>query len=146
MARLEMNNSMTTYIRDLEKLADDTPQLCKEMLNAEADVVEPALRAAIASKGLVDTGTLQSAIGRSSRKNGRELLVGPSGYHHSYVPKSGPARRVRAGHVGYIHEYGAPQQGIRPKKWMRSTIAQVRSKALNAAEAAHDKFLRDNNL
>lgn len=146
MARIEMNDSITTFIRDLEKVASNVPHLCKQMMSAEADVVEPALRAALTAKGLVDTGKLRSSIGRSSRKNGTELLVGPSGDHHSYISRRGLADTLRSGHLGYIHEYGAPQRGIQPKFWMRTAIFKVRGKALDAAEAVHDKYLKDNNL
>ena len=146
MAELEMNNSITSFIRDLEKTANNIPQLCKAMLAAEADVLEPALRAALTSKGLVDTGKLRASIGRSSRKNGTELLVGPSGNHHSYLSKKGQGGIIRSGHLGYIHEYGAPRLGIRPTLWMRSTIIKMGGKAIDAAESEYEKYLKNNNL
>lgn len=146
MARLEMNNSITSFIRDLERAADNIPQLRKRMLEAEADILEPALRSAITSRGLVDTGVLRDSIGRSFRKKGTELLVGPSGAHHRYISRNWTAETVRAGHVGYIHEYGAPQKGIRPKLWMKTTVLKVGGKALGAAEAEYEKYLKNNNL
>lgn len=145
MATLEMNNSITSMIRDLEEAAEQIPELRKRILNVQADIVEPALRSAVTSAGLVDSGILRSSIGRSSRKRGTEIHVGPTGTHHRYIQKSGSGE-VRSGHVGYIHEYGAPSRGIRPKKWMSKAIAGVSDEALNAAEAAHDEYMKNHNL
>lgn len=145
MATLEMNDSITTLISDLENAADQVPELRTQMLHAEADVVEPALRSAISSHGLVASGTLRDSIGRSSRKKGTVLLVGPSGVHHRYIRKSGSGE-VRSGHVGYVHEYGAPSRGIRPKKWMSGAVIAVTGKAVDAAEKVHDEYLKQHNL
>lgn len=146
MAKLEMNNSITTLLSDVLDAADEIPQLRKQILEAQADIVEPALKASLSSEGLVDTGQLRDSIGRSTRKNGTEIRIGPSGVHHRKVSRSGRVQVLRNGHLGYIYEYGAPGRGIRPRKWMSKTISRTRGKALDAAEAANDQYLKKHNI
>lgn len=146
MASLEMNNSITALLSDFQAAFEDSPQLHKQILNAQADIVEPALRSSISSEGLVDTGMLRSSIGRSSRKRGTEIRIGPSGVHHRSVTRAGVAQELRNGHLGYIFEYGAPGRGIRPRRWMSKTVSRVRGKALDAAETVNDQYLKKHNL
>lgn len=145
MAHLEMNSSITSLIKDLAAAVDGIPELRKQILNAQADLVEPALRSSLTSEGLVRTGTLRDSIGRSSRKHGTEIRVGPSGVHHRYVRISGSGE-ARSGQVGYVHEYGAPSRGIRPKQWMAKAVERVSDDALKAAESVHDQYLKNHNL
>ena len=146
MARLEMNNSITTLLSDILDAADEIPQLRKQILADQADIVEPALKASLSSEGLVDTGQLRDSIGRSTRKSGTEIRIGPSGVHHRKVSRSGRVQELRNGHLGYIYEYGAPGREIRPRKWMSKTISRTRGKALDAAQAANDQYLKKHNL
>lgn len=146
MASLEMNDSIAALLSDILGAAEDFPQLRKQILEDQADIVEPALKASLTSEGLVDTGGLRDSVGRFTRKNGTEIRIGPSGVHHRKVSRSGSVNELRNGHLGYIHEYGAPGRGIRPKKWMSKTISRMRGKALDAAEAANDQYLKKHNL
>lgn len=146
MASLEMNNSITSLLTDLENAAEDLPELSRQILKEQADIVEPALRSAISAEGLVDSGQLQSSIGRSTRKKGLEIRIGPSGERIPKVSRTGRVHKVRNGHLGYIYEYGAPGRGIRPRKWMSSTVSRVKAAAYGAAEAANDQHLKKHNL
>ena len=146
MASLEMNNSVTTLISDLMGAAEDLPELRRQILKEQVDIVEPALRNAITGEGLVDTGELRESIGRSTRKNGTEIRIGPSGIHHRRVSRSGRVHQLRNGHLGYIYEYGAPGRGIRPRRWMSKTVSRVKGSAIDAAETAHDQYLKKHNL
>ena len=146
MAQIEYNNSITTLISDLESFADAVPEMGKQMLQAEADIVEPELRKALTSDGLVLSGRLKSSIGRSTRNKGMTVLIGPSGTHHMYATRAGKARLLRAGHLGYIHEYGAPRRNIRGRKWMSKTVQKSQAKALDAAEKVHDEYMKKHNL
>lgn len=146
MASLDMNNSITTLLSDILGAAEDFPQLRKQILEDQADIVEPALKASLASEGLVDTGDLRDSIGRSTRKNGTEIRIGPSGIHHRRVSRSGRIQELRNGHLGYIYEYGAPGRGIRPRKWMSKAVSRTRGKALDAAETANNQYLKKHNL
>ncbi len=146
MASLEMNNSITTLMSDILGAADEFPQLRKQILDEQADIVEPALKASITSENLVDTGKLRDSIGRSTRKNGTEIRIGPSGIHRRKMSRSGRTQELRSGHLGYIYEYGAPGRGIRPRRWMSKAVSRVRGKALSAAETTTDQFLKKHNL
>lgn len=146
MAQLEYNNSITTLIQDLDSFAEAAPEMGKQMLLAEADIVEPALRQAVSAEGLVRTGRLQESIGRTVRKKGTQILLGPTGEHHKYVTRSGRAGLLRAGHLGYIHEYGSPRRNIRGRKWMSKTVQKTQGQALDAAEKVRDEYLKKHNL
>lgn len=145
MAQMEVNDGLEDLIRDLEAAAEDLPDLRRTILNAQADLVEPALRSAVGSAGLIRSGKLRVSIRRSSRKQGTEIHVGPSGVHHHYLRISGSGKAM-SGHVGYIHEYGAPSRGIRPKKWMSGAVAGVSAEAHKVAETAHDEYMKNHNL
>lgn len=144
MAQLNVN-SVSALISDLASAADQFPELREQMLTAQADLVEPAVRSAVVAAGLRDTGTLQASIGRVKKEQGSKILIGPSGVHHRYVRRTGSGE-VRSGHVGYIHEYGAPARGIRAKKWMSGAVQNVSGKALDAAEAVYDEYMKKHNL
>ena len=146
MATMDLNSVTISLAPDLLRTAEDLPQLRKEILQQQADIVEPALKSGVTSSGLVDTGQLRDSIGRSTRKGGKEIIIGPSGERAHKVSRSGRVQRLRNGHLGYIYEYGLPGRGIQPKRWMSNTISRVRGKTLNAAETVNDQFLKKHNL
>lgn len=143
MAQLEYNNAISELIRDLDNFAEAAPEMGKQMLLAEADVVEPALRQA-SPRGL--SGRLRDSIGRTVRKKGTQILLGPTGEHHKYVTRSGRAGLLRAGHLGYILEYGALRRNILGRKWMSKTVQKTQGRALDAAEKVRDEYLKKHNL
>ena len=146
MAELAVDG-LSDLIRDLDALAEETPGICGEMLAAQADVVEPALRRSLSAHGLVRTGRLQQSIARKKGKSkgGQAIRIGPRGEHHRYYPKTGSGV-VSAGYVGYIHEYGLPSRGIRASKWVTKTVSESRDKAMDAAEQVYEQKLRKYNL
>lgn len=146
MAQLEFNETITLLIRDLDNFAEATPEMGKQMLLAEADVLEPALRQSLSSAGLVRTGRLQKSIGRTVKNKGKIILLGPTGEHHKYVTRSGRAGLLRAGHLGYILEYGSPRRNIRGRKWLSKAVGKTQGSALTAAEKVRDEYLKKHNL
>lgn len=146
MAQIDYNNSITTVLSDLERFANAVPEMAADMLKAQADVVEPALKQGLSSDGLVQTGRLKDSIGRTTRKRGQMIYLGPTGEHHKYVTKAGRANVLRAGHLGYILEHGAPGRNIRGRNWMTKTIVKTQAKALDAAENVRDQYLSEHNL
>ena len=147
MARLEMSG-LDSLIADLDNLAEQAPQMQADILNAEADVVEPALRRSIASEGLIRSGRLHSSIKRRKTKVGGipSIRLGPVGEHHRYYPSSGQSGIVHAGYVGYIAEYGIKSRGIRGTNWLQKSVARSQPEALKAADAVQEKYLKNNNL
>ena len=147
MARLECSG-LGDLITDLEDLADQSPQLRDDILTAEADVVEPALRRSIASEGLIRSGQLHRSIKRRKTKVGGipAIRLGPAGEHHRYLPSPGQRGIVHAGYVGYIAEYGIKSRGIKGQNWLQKAISGSQNESLNAADAVHEKYLKNNNL
>lgn len=146
MAQIEYNNSITTYIKDFDRFIHSMPEMEKKMLEAEADVVEHALKLSISSEGLVKSGRLSDSIGRSTSLSGTKILLGPSGIHHTYVNKAGRANALRAGHLGYIFEHGAPRRNIRGRHWMTKAVQKSQADAIEAAEKVRDQYLNNHNL
>ncbi|MBR2047132.1 MAG: hypothetical protein IJ960_00900 [Oscillospiraceae bacterium] len=151
MARLEVDG-FDAILSGLEDMIEALPELRNEILTAEADVIEPAVRAAVKSSGLYDTGTLYRSIGRSTVKvSGRSgkipaIKIGPRGEHHRYLPSKGKKGIVTAGYVGYIYEYGLERRGIPARKWLSGAVEQSKGPAFSAAERVYDEYLKKNNL
>lgn len=147
MARLEMSG-LESLISDLDNLAEQVPQMQSDILTAEADVVEPALRRSIASEGLIRSGRLQASIKRRKVKSGGSpaIRLGPAGEHHRYFPSPGQRGIVHAGYVGYIAEYGIKSRGIKGRNWLQKAVTQSQNEAFKAADAVHEKYLKNNNL
>ena len=146
MAELQVTG-LDELIRDLDALADDAPAITGQILEAQADILEPALRQSLASRSLIRTGRLQASIARrkSRSKGGPAIRIGPKGEHHRYYPKTGSGV-VSAGYVGYIQEYGLPSRGIKSSKWAKAAVTGSRDKAVSAAEQVLDQNLRKHNL
>ncbi len=146
MAELQVDG-IGELIRDLDALVEETPALCDRILQAQADVVEPALKRSLSANGLRRTGRLLASISRrkARSKGGPAVRIGPRGEHHRYYPRTGSGV-VSAGYVGYIHEYGLPGRGIKASKWAASAVSDSREKALDAADQIHDQFLKKHNF
>lgn len=147
MARFDVSGA-DAFLAGLEDMIDSMPQLRDEILEAEADVIEPALRQSIADTRLVRSGRLKGSIKRRKGKSAGVpvIWIGPSGEHHRYIPGPGKDGIVSAGRVGYIGEYGIPGRGIRGREWLRKGIEKSQNNAFDAAEAVYDKHLKTNNL
>lgn len=147
MAELTISG-ITGLVEDLEHLAANTPTLRTEILQAEADVIEPAVRNGVMDAGLVQTGKLRTSIGRTNTTlhGGRVIKIGPSGEHHRYFPSKGKSGIARAGHIGYIHEYGVPTRGMKARRWMSKAIEKSAGKAYDAGAAAYDQYMQKYNL
>lgn len=147
MARFEVSG-LDALIAGLEDMVEQTPQLRDDILNAEADVIEPALRSSISEEGLVRSGRLRSAIRRRKITSAGipVIRIGPMGEHHRYYPSSGKSGIVNAGYVGYVAEYGIKSRGIKGRNWLQKGLDKSRSAAYDAADAVYDDFMKKNNL
>lgn len=152
MAEIRVSG-ITGLIKDLEDLAWNFPHLCSKMMNAEADVLEPAIKKAVADNRLVQSRKLQDSIGRvetraptSKSSTCKVIKIGPSGEHHRYMPSVGHDGIARAGHIGYMYEYGVPSRGIEGRLWMKKAVEKNRNKAYDAADAVYDQYMKKHNL
>ena len=147
MARIEVSG-LDALLAGLEDMVNQTPQLRDDILEAEADIVEPALRRSIADERLVRTSKLLGSIGRRRLTSGGVPVVriGPVGEHHRYAPTSGKSGVVSAGYIGYVGEYGIKSRGIPGKEWMKKSVEKSQGKAFDAADAVYDEYMKKNNL
>ena len=147
MARIEVDG-FGAVLGGLADMADRLPELRNAILEAEADVVEPAVRQAVPANRLIRSGKLASSIGRSKGKAGGipVVRIGPMGEHHRYMPSKGRNGIVTAGYVGYVYEYGLARRKIRPRAWLSGAVDSVRGPALRAAEVVYDNYLKEHNL
>lgn len=145
MARMEVSGA-DVLIAGLADMITSTPKLRDAILAAEADVLEPGLKASISENGLVETGTLQNSIKRRTATMAGEkvIRIGPTGTHHYYMPTGKKSGIATANDVGYVHEYGSPRRGIRPKEWVRKALERNKSAAYQAADNVYQKYVNKN--
>lgn len=132
----------------LDDMAEQTPQLRDAILEAEADVIEPALKQSIVDTRLVRTGQLKNSIARRKLKSAGVpvIRIGPTGEHHRYLPSEGKDGVVTAGYVGYAGEYGIPRRGIKGREWLKKGIEKSQSQAFDAADAVYNNFMDKHKL
>lgn len=147
MARIEVSG-LDTLLSGLDDMAEQTPQLREDILKAEADIIEPALRRSVVDERLVRSSKLKNSITRRSVKSGGipAIRIGPVGDHHRYMPSKGKTGKVHAGYVGYIGEYGITSRGIPGREWLKKGIEKSQSQAFDAADAVYDNYMKKNNL
>ena len=147
MARFDVSGA-DALIAGLEDMVEQTPRLRDDILKAEADVIEPALRRSIVSEGLVRSGRLHGSIKRRKMTSAGipVIRIGPKGEHHRYSPSSGKSGIVDAGYIGYIGEYGIKSRGTKGRNWLQKGLDKSRSAAFDAADAVYNDYMQNNNL
>ena len=134
MARFEVSG-LDVILEGLWDMAESTPQLRDDILNAEADVIEPAIKNSLSVKGLVRTGKLKASIAR--RKYKRSIRIGPQGDHHP---------GISSGKLGGIQEYGSARRNIKGRYWMKAGVESNLGKAYAAADKVYDEFMKKHNF
>lgn len=147
MARLEVSG-VDAILAGLEDMIDNTPQLRDDILDAEAKVMEPAIRRSIAAERLIRSGKLYKSIQSRKVKSAGvpAIRIGPTGEHHRYLPSNGKNGIVTAGYVGYAGEYGIASRGIKGRQWLKKAIDKSQNQAFEAAEAVYDNYIKKSNL
>jgi hypothetical protein len=123
----------------MAKLAELPESVIKGMLEAEADVVASASKAAAESMGVRDSGQVIASIrkGRFKRtRDGAEMWIIPKGNRRSKRPGQ------RNAEVAFLAEYGQPTRGVSPRPFMRLAVAQSEGKAQDAAEKVYDEYIK----
>ena len=147
MARIDVSG-IDAMLAGLEDMVQQTPQLRDAILDAEADVVEPALRQSISDVRLVRSGKLHQSISRRKKKKAGVpvILIGPTGEHHRYLPSPDKTGIVTAGYVGYAGEYGIKSRGIKGREWLKKGIEKSQKQAFDAADAVYDNYMKKNHI
>lgn len=142
-------DGIDALLRDLMGVAVLPDSVAAEMLEAEAKVVVKSQQDSARKAGLVDTGKMIESIrpGKTVKaSDGTYLDVYPQGTHHTYRSRDSGKKAVRNAEVAYVHEFGAPQRGIKATEFISKANAAAADEATAAAAEVLDKFLKSNNL
>lgn len=121
----------------LEEIMDLPDAVAREMLGAEAEIVEEAQRRTGEAMGVHRTGATLDAIGHTGMKRG------PDGTRSLSVSLRGTnAKGVRNAEVAFLNEYGVPGRGIPARPFIRTANEQAADSAVNAAAEVYDEFLK----
>lgn len=133
-------NGLDEFLTDLREAIELPDEVAREMLEAEAKVVEDAQRRTGMEMGVHRTGVTLDSIAHGTMKrarDGRALYVSPQGTN---------AKGERNAAVAFINEYGAPQRGIQPRPFIRTANEQAADAAADAAAQVYDRWLKSKNL
>ena len=141
-------SGLDSVLTDLKNTAENIPQLRDEILEAQADIVEPAVRGSIANEHLVRSGRLYGSVSREKTKwkGNPAIRIGLRGEHHRYLPSPGKDGIVTNRYVAYVGEYGIPSRGIRARHFMLKAVKASEEKAHRAAVSVHDQYMKKYNL
>lgn len=140
MAKIEVNG-LGELFAAFDDFASLPEELLDNMLRAEADVVEPAIKAKAHAYGVEDTGLLISSIKRGKIKRSRD------GKTLSIEAQGSRTRgniTTRNTEVAYLNEYGSRKVKARP--FMRDATEESEAEAVKAAEKVYDNYLKSKNL
>lgn len=129
----------------LEDLAALSDELLDGMLNAEADVVDPAIKQKAKAYGVSDTGEMIRSIRRGKTRrfrDGKALSIAPQGSR-----KRGNTV-TRNAEIAFINEYGkGKEKQIQPARpFMRDAVEGSADEAVQAAADVYDNYLKSKNL
>lgn len=147
MPRLS-TNGMAELIVDLAAVHEETGEMIKEMLDAEAKIVLDAQKKMAKSMGVYDTsgrnigGHMADSITVGSRvyksADGAVQYVYPKGRRRRKNTSSSNSE------IAFINEFG--KHGQPPRPFIRTANEASADAAVAAAEKVHDKFLKSKNL
>lgn len=159
-----VETGLSGLMLSLEELAKLPDEVIGEMLMAEGRVVERYQKLEIDKLKLVDKGRLKASIQLDPKyritKNGKEYYINvyPRGEHHAYQGRrktkaykrsksgrtytyGGGAKIATAQDVGFVHEFGAKQRGIKASHWMQAANQRAEAEAVSAAEKVLNDYL-----
>ena len=147
MARLS-TNGIAELCADLTGLGDSAGELLKEMLNAEAGIVQEAQRKTAKSMGVYDeSGRNIGGHMADSITVGNRVYKSADGAVQYVYPKGSRRRKNSTSsnaEIAFINEFG--KQGQPPRPFIRTANEASAEKAVEAAEKVSDNFLRTKNL
>lgn len=136
--RFEGLESLELSMKEIAEIPDSVKD---EMLQAEAAVLVPVMRAKAQAYGLKDTGLMIDSIkpGKPKKtKTGRALYVTPQGKRRR------GKQNTRNAEIAFIGEYGTKKIKARP--FMRDAAAAAAEQVEQAAFGVYDAWLKSKNL
>ena len=153
----------------MKEFAAIPDEIVEEMLTEAGKVVAAAHKRKLQELGLVKTGKLLNSIaahskaGNSKNDFKRYVLIYPEGKHGTrnrrlVVKKykrskhgrtytvGGDIKDVTNNDVGFIHEFGAPNRGIKAKQWMRKANEECADDVTRAEFEVYEKWLKSIDL
>lgn len=131
-------DSLELSMKEISEIPDDVKD---EMLQAQAAVVVPVMRARAQAYGLKDTGLMIDSIkpGKPKKtKTGRALYVAPQGKRRR------GQKDTRNTEIAFIGEYGTKK--VRARPFMREAVEATAEQAEQAALQVYDRWLKSKNL
>lgn len=131
-------DSLELSMKEIAEIPDDVKD---EMLQAQAAVVVPVMRARAQAYGLKDTGLMIDSIkpGKPKKtKTGRALYVMPQGKRRR------GQKDTRNTEIAFIGEYGTKKIKARP--FMRDAAAAAAEQVEQAAFGVYNAWLKSKNL
>jgi len=131
-------DSLELSMKEIAEIPDDVKD---EMLQAQAAVVVPVMRARAQAYGLKDTGLMIDSIkpGKPKKtKTGRALYVTPQGKRRR------GQKDTRNTEIAFIGEYGTKK--VRARPFMREAVEATAEQAEQAALQVYDRWLKSKNL
>lgn len=143
-------------IEDMAALAALPDKVIDDMLNAKADVIEPAQKQQAEAMGVQNTGMVISSIkrGKSKRTNdGRTLAIYPRGKRNAevaFLNEFGTKgnRRVKGG-KRFVRALGASTANLGKmpaRPFIDAANKAAGQRATDAAAKVYDEFLKSKNL
>ena len=131
-------DSLELSMKEIAEIPDNVKD---EMLQAQAAVVVPVMRARAQAYGLKDTGLMIDSIkpGKPKKtKTGRALYVTPQGKRRR------GQKDTRNTEIAFIGEYGTKK--VRARPFMREAVEATAEQAEQAALQVYDRWLKSKNL
>lgn len=138
MAELSVSG-LDGLLLSMEQAAEIPDGIAREMLEAEAAVVEEAQIAQGVTMGVYRTGQTLYSIRKGKMKKGR------SGERLIYVTPAGKNDKgERNAAVAFVNEYGKRGQAARP--FIRIATEAAATPAVEEAEKIYDRWLKEKGL
>ena len=161
MARFSCDG-LDEFALSLQEIAEIPEDVQDDMLSSGASVGKIALKKAIQTLGLIDTGQLYASIQEFPKvdKDGfHYYLVYPYGRRQRAKKKGLAKVRIKGtkkytiqkidmtnNDVGFELEFGAPHRGVPAFQWMSVTAEEYADEITDAEYAIYDKWLESKNL
>lgn len=137
MATME-TDGLAGLILSMEELRELPDSVTNAMVNAMADVIEPAQKAKGRAYGVHLTGVTLASIKRGKPtkiKDGKSISVYPQGIN---------ADGNRNAEVAFVNEYG--KHGQPPRPFIRDANEENGDKAIDAAEKVYNDYVESLGL